>query len=461
MKIGPFEVSRASRKETKPSTREIGATGTEVFSGLLSQTDYNAALQPPASYDIYDRMRNDGQVRAALTVIKLPILNADWKIEPASEDPEDIAIAAFIENDLMRGMSISWTDYLRQVLLMLEYGSMAFEKCWEIRDGLVHLRKLAPRLPRSITQWKTDSAGGLAGIEQSSAPSFTPVPIPVEKLLVFVNDLEGSNFRGVSVLRSAYKHHYYKDNLYRVQAIAIEKRAMGVDVGTLKGDAITEPHKQAMERTLMSLHAHEKQFMVEVDGQTSYRLETGSGGAGGSFLSPQEAIEHHDLRIVRSMIAEFVAMGAGSTGSLAMHRDKTSYLLLALGGHCNNIADTHNKHLIPQWINYNFPNVTRYPTLRYSRLEQRDVAVYAEAVQKLVTTGALTADETLEIESRELLSLPRRKGPRLPAAAPSEPDDADFEGVPTEEAVAAIRSLRAILKRRRETAEAEPEEVVV
>jgi len=218
-----------------------------------------------------------------------------------------------------------------------------------------------------------------------------------------VNDLEGSNFRGVSILRSAYKHHFIKDGLYRVAAIAIEKRAMGVDVGTLKGEARTEDKKAALERALMSLHAHEKQFMVEVDEQYSYRLETGTGGR---LLDPLPMIEHHDLRIVRSMIAEFVAMGAGSTGSLAMHRDKTSYLLLALGGIANYICETVSKHLIRQWVDYNWPGVTAYPRLRYARLEQRDVAVFAEAVQKLMSSGALTADPTLEEEARSLLSLP-------------------------------------------------------
>jgi len=179
---------------------------------------------------------------------------------------------------------------------------------------------------------------------------------------------------------------------------------MGVDVGTLQGEARTEDHKAAMERSLMGLHAHEKGFMLEVEEQYKYRLETGTGGR---LLDPQEAIEHHDLRIVRSMIAEFVAMGAGSTGSLAMHRDKTSYLLLALGGIANYICETVSKHLIRQWVDYNWPGVTAYPRLRYSRLEQRDVAVFADAVEKLTKSGALTADPTLEEEARTLLSLPR------------------------------------------------------
>jgi len=451
LKIGLLEIKLASRNGAQPSSParpqfdEIGRTGTQIFAGLVTQQDYNASLMAPVLYDEYDKMRNDGQVRAALTVIKLPILNADWKIESASDSAQDREIAEFIEADLMMGMTISWTDYLRQALLMLDYGSMPFEKVWRLGDdGKVHLRKLAPRLPRTVQFWLTDDTGGLAGIRQVAPPNFSPTEIPVEKLLVFINDLEGSNFRGVSILRSAYKHHYYKDNLYRVQAIALEKRSLGVDVGTLQGEAISSEGKTNMERALMTLHAHEKQFFLEVEGQTKYRLE---GLPRGGVMDPLDAIEHHDLRIVRSMIAEFVAMGAGSTGSLAMHRDKTSYLLLALGGHCNNICDTHNKHLIQQWVDYNWPGVSKYPRLCYSRLEQRDVAVFAEAVFKLTQSGALTPDETLEEEARSLLSLPEREGDRMPEMTPG----TDLEDMPTESLIAAKRAVNAVLRRRRET----------
>jgi len=132
-----------------------------------------------------------------------------------------------------------------------------------------------------------------------------------------------------------------------------------------------------------------------------------------------------------------------------MHRDKTSYLLLALGGHCNNICGTCDKHLIQQWVDYNWPGVTEYPRLAYSRLEQRDIAVFAEAVEKLTASGALTADETLEEESRSLLSLPEREGERMPAEMPMD----DLEEMPTEALIAAKRAVNAVLRRRRQPQE--------
>ena len=426
MRVGPLEFKVQRAGKAPPAMGELGATGTSIFGGLLQQVDYNQKLQAPQLYDVIEQMRNDGQVRAALTAIKLPLLNADWFVEPASNAALDREIAERLEQNLMEGMTSTWRNYLRHTLLHLDYGSMPFEKVWIIQDGLVMLRKLAPRLPKTVQEWLTDETGGLAGIRQatSTASGFKTVPIPVEKLLLFVNELEGSNWRGRSILRSAYKHHTYKDGFYRLQAIAIEKRSLGVDVGTLKGEARNEDAKKVMERALMSLHAHEKQFMVEVEEQYGYRIE---GIGKGGVLDPMSAIEHHDVRIVRSVMAEFLAMGQGSTGSRAMHTDKTSMFLLSLGGIANEIVDTMNLHLIRPWVDFNWV-VDEYPRLRYARLESRDLQTWAEAVLTLTQAGALHPDEDMEKEARSLLDLP----PQVGGETVAERDEVLREPAPTE-----------------------------
>ena len=453
VKIGPIEIRRA--RSEKPPAGEMGSTGTEMFGSLLGQTDYNATLQGPTGYAEYDKMRlSDGQVKAVLTVLKLPLLNADWYVEPASDAPQDREIAERLHIRVREGMSVSWQALLRQILLHLDYGSMPFEPVWVIEDGLVMLRKLAPRLPASITEWILDEKGGLAGVKQSASTGsgWKEVTIPIRKLVIFVNELEGSNWRGVSVLRAAYKHWYYKQGLERVQAIAIEKRAMGVDHGILQGDAITDEKKREYERVLMGLHTHEKGFLVTTEGQTDYKLEGFTGGTA-SVLDPQGAIDYHNLSIVRSCIAEFIAMGSGSTGSLAMHKDKTSLLMLGLGAVANNIADTVSQHLIRPWVDYNWA-VTKYPRMRYSHLEARDLTAFAEAVVKFRGAGVLDRRLDVRNAARQMLDL-EALSEEPEEEEPEEPMMGGLAEMPTEEAVAAVRMLRAELRRRRENDKSE------
>lgn len=421
MKIGSLEIRLAkpevvlkeqvrleeSIRPRRPALDERGGTGDVVLGGLLTSQDYNADLVTPEAYTIYDKMRlSDGQVRAALTAIKRPLLGATWTVEPASDSAQDKKIAEFIDTGL-HTMSLSWHDFLRQALLYLDYGSMPFEKVWEIKDGLVHLRKLAPRMPKTIIQWKIDETGGLAGIQQGAFTSagYSIIDIEVEKLLVFVNEQEGSNYKGVSILRAAYKDWYLVDKLVRVNAVAKEKRGLGLDVGTLSAGA-DDTDKAAAEAALMSLHAHEKMYLTEIVDKFTYRIE-GIGGAGGGVVDALPSIEYHDRRILRSMLVEFLGMGADASGSLAMHRDKSALFLMGLEGIAQNLINTINAYLIRQWVDYNWV-VEAYPKLTHSPLDTRNVQLLAEAVEKFVAAGLLTPDGKIEDIVRDVLSFPAK-----------------------------------------------------
>lgn len=407
----------------RPVVGEIGGTGTSIFDSKLGETDYNAALQGTKGYAIYDKMRfSDPQVRSALAVMKLPLVQADWFFEPASEDPKDVDVAQFCEEGLIRGMSTSWKVTLRQILLMLDYGSMPFETVWQIENRMVQLRKLAPRLPASITEWKVDEHGGFNGLKQQVTKDsmFAEVDIPPEKLVLFVNDQEGSNFRGVSVLRAAFMPYTMKGRFIRIDGIAKEKRAMGVDVGTMFGDDTGTAEK--LEQALMSLAVHEKQYFIEQKGEWEYRLE----GLRGAVLDTLGSINYHDVQIVRAVLAEFLSIG-GDSGSLALHRDKTSFFVMALGAIADIVKDTINRHLIRRWVDMNFV-VDAYPTLQHSRLDTRNVKEVAEAVATLVGANVIQPDNAIEDKMRADMELPERQEDAEDRPAPPDKPDPNAPG---------------------------------
>ena len=458
MKLGPVEVkfSRTGgsvelAEKPRLGLGELGATGTQIFGGLMQQQDYNADLHTSLRYAVYDKMRRaDGQVRAGLAVIKLPLLRAKWSIKPASPSTQDREIAEFLSDNLFGAMSFPWLKTLRQVLLCLDYGNMPFETVWTIGDdGLVHLRKLAPRLPPTIQKWYVDEYGGLTGIQQLAMKGSGTelVDIPVEKLVHFVNEQEGSDFTGVSVLRAAYKHWYYKDKFYIIDAIAKEKRSIGIDVGTLSG-AVDDARMRDAESALMRAHGHEKMFMTEIEGEFTYRVE----GIQGRLVDAMNSIEHHDSRILRSILAEFVALGErqSSSASQGMRRDNSGFFMMALGAIADEvIAATINEFLIKKWVDYNW-NVKKYPTLMHSRLETRDTQQLAGAVARLVNVGALTADNPTENALREALELPEiaEDAPRPVAPPKTAPVDSppapQRNGKTPQEVNMVLDALRAV-----------------
>lgn len=429
----PIKLSRRqAQSEVKAAavpTDELGFTGTSMFkgteakgfgSGHLGETDYNPDLQGTKLYDEIDRMRmSDSIIKGAMQAIKLPILSAEWSFEPGDDTPDSKAIADWHTKQL-ENMNWSWPVVLRHILLYLDYGCMPFEVVWEIEDDatmnrpMVHLRKLAPRMPRTIREWVVDETGGLAGIvQQTSTFDFTKnVSIDVERLLLFINDLEGANYRGQSILRAARKDYYFKDRFLRLGGIIMEKRGAGIDVGKLTNG--NQAKKSEAERVLMSVRTHERAFILENE-DFSYRVE---GAGAGSVLDPLPWVQYCDLSMLRGLLAEFLALGGTESGSWALSRDKTTFFLLALNAIAEMVCENINRHLVKKWCDMNFTGLTVYPQLRYSKLDRRDAAMVMTAIAQLVPLGALELDPGLKEEIRSLLELPEL--PEQQTAPPAE-----------------------------------------
>lgn len=421
------QVERRDHAVEKPQLPELGAPGTVFWRGFIQSSEYVPELIGKRALDIYDRMRrSDGMTAGTLRALKLPLEGATWGVGPASADAADVEIAAFVGDNLFEGMTMTWQEHLRHVLTHLDFGFYVCEKVWEIRDGRVRLRKLAPRLQRTIDEWELADDGGLIRVIQRVYGG-TPktARIPVEKLLVFSNDKEGADFQGKSVLRPAYKHWFIKDQLDRIYAIAVERNGVGIPVMKVDGTAQNDTNMKRAEDIVKNVAAHEQAYVVEVEG-TAFRFE---GLGSGKVLDPLQMIQRHERLIGVSMLAQFLALGAQALGSYALSEDHSTLFLRAERAIAEYICDIHNRHLIPQLVDFNFSGVRRYPKLTCSNIETRNAEKLLNALTPAVNVGLITADAELEDALRARLDLPRRDGtsarPRpvgapTPAPAPEE-----------------------------------------
>jgi phage gp29-like protein len=412
----PKDITLAER----PKVDELGGAGTSYFSGSLAENEYNSELRGLKGITIYEKMRrSDARVKFALLICELPIRAVEWSVEPASDDEQDVEIADALQENLFN-MSITWDSFLHHAAgLMLAFGFSVFEKVWEIKDGRVQYRKFAPRLPQTLYQWDLDDNGGLKGIVQFTQKGnrYEQIPIPAEKLLVFTNEKEGSNFEGVSVLRTAYKHWYYKDNLYRIDGIAAERHAVGVPVFTTPGNA-KQTTLDEIDKIGQRMYAQEQQYV---------RLGEGYGvdikGLVGTIRDIMPSIQHHNRAIAESVLADFIDLGSADKGSWALSKDKSSLFLMSLNAVATNISDTINTYAIPQWVDYNYSGINKYPKLKAGSFETRDMVAYADAVSKLLTAGGLTYSDDLENSLRDGLGMeekPENTAPPEPGTQPSD-----------------------------------------
>jgi hypothetical protein len=423
----------ADKKTSKKVTglKELGDTGTRILDGVIGE-EYNAKLKDVQGIAIYDEMRkSDGTVRAAVLATTLPIRAAHWFVKPASEDQADVDIAAFVNQCLFEETSHSFDDFLRQALLSLPYGVMVFEKVFTARDvdGQTRIvwEKLSPRLPRSIQKWAI--AGGAFGITQNTSTGKI-VEIPGEKLIVFVNEMEGENWWGTSILRAAYKHWFIKNTIYKIDAIAFERQGLGVPEVVLP-ENYTEQDRNKAETIAKNLRANSNAFIIRPEGITIGFVDMKAN----AVRDPQNSLAHHNREIMKSVLAQFLELGAsaggGASGSRALSEDHSDLFLQSLEAVAKTFAAAVNKQAIRELVDLNFDNVENYPCLDFEGITEVDAQAIADAYKTLVDTGGVTPQEADETYFRDVLDLPeydeagKRERPLSKVTAPPAPTEQD------------------------------------
>ena len=397
------EIKKGKKFAEKSSRPEIGASGTTNFQGIIDTDEYVTVLEGTQLYTTIDKMRwSDASVQAALLMCELPIRSAEWDIVAASDTPEDEEIADFVKENLFNGLVIPWEDTLRQILLMHPYGCMVFEVVYELKqDGKIGWRKWAPRLPKTIQRWYVNKNGELTGVQQRAYKdnNFIEVDILSEKLMVFVNRREGDNYLGTSLLRQAYKHWFFRDKYYKIDAVAQERLGIGIPVITLPVGYSDDDYNDA-ENVGKNLRGNEKSYVVKKTGWEVEMMDMKNN----TLRSPMDMLEHHTREILKSVLAQFIDLGSTSKGSFALSQDQSQIFLSSLDASAKIIEDVINDE-IKKLVDYNW-TVEDYPKLTHSDLGIKNVQELSNAIQSLTMAGAITPDVGMEEYLRRVLKLP-------------------------------------------------------
>lgn len=345
----------------------------------------------------YDMKRADGTVRGALRLLKTPILAARWFVEPASDSTIDKNIAEFVEKNLFEELTMPWSRIVEDALLMCEFGFMPFELVFQQKDGKLKLAKLAPRHPMDVNRWEFDEYGGPDGfyMEQTMATGFGDgeIFIPISKAVIFVLEQEAGDLRGTSILRSAYKHYYYKDTLYKIDAIQKERHGIGIPIIKLP-PGFSMSDRQLADELGRNLRTNERAHIV-----IPANWEISFAEISTQPVNCMTSIEHHDMKIKSNILAPFLDEHNVKPDSLDVYFKSTRYI-------ASTICDTFNHFVIPKLVDMNFARGGK-PKLRVRRIgEWEDIRTMSFSFRNFVGAGAIRPDDELEKFLRQELDLP-------------------------------------------------------
>lgn len=428
--------------DNKPLLQAMGATGTAIFSGIIASEEYNSDFYWKDAIAIYEQMmRNDAQVFATINLMEEPIRRCTWSIEPASDDPVDLEIASFIESCLFHDMVMEttegrkltqkWDDILRHILMSFRFGFSAFEQVWRIEDGWVKWARWEPLLPRTIWRWWVGDDNQLVGVQQWTFKNYSYrfIDIPADKLLLFVHRQEGNNYDGVSILRSAYKHWWYKQNFEKIEAIDIERNAVAVPVIGLP-ESFSNADVQAAEKILANLRANQSMGVTLPPGWT---FEYARNFAK-TTTQVQPSIQYHDVMIARNILGQFLNLGSTEAGSYALAATHLDLFRSLLQAEVEWIEDVINTDAIPRLCDYNYDGIAVYPKLKASKIAAQDVGVITDALSKLcnMPTPLITPGPEIEDFLRKELGLPSAPASQIEGTNPTQeqepPEDSEDDG---------------------------------
>ncbi|TFD80912.1 DUF935 family protein [Cryobacterium psychrophilum] len=393
----------------------------------------NPDLAWPLSIEVFDKMRReDSQIGSVLRAVTLPIRGAEWMIDPAGARAEVVDLIATDLGLPVKGQPpakaartrgrFQWGEHLRMALLELVYGHSYFEQVYKPEGDRLRLKKLSWRPPRSISNVQVARDGGLIAIEQHGVKD----PIPVDRLVAYVNDREGGNWIGQSLLRTAYKNWLLKDRMLRAQALTVERNGLGVPVYTgapVPDTASTEERAKWMDS--------EKEAGLKL--ATGFRAGAAAGasiphgatlelkGVTGKLPDTDEPIRYHDEQIARAVLAHFLNLGT-ETGSWALGSTFANFFTDSLNAVAAHIADVTQAHVVEDLVDWNWGESEPAPRITFKPIGAGH-PLTAEALKQLIEAGVINPDETLESFMRAAYSLPVKDTGSEPDAPVNDPQE--------------------------------------
>jgi hypothetical protein len=375
-------------------------------------------------------MRRDSKIAAVLSAFFMPILRTNWAVDPEGVTKAkavdlvaaDLGLPVLGQKGPPPAMAtvpgFHWGEHLRLALLHYIYGFFPFERWYNAKskDGLTHLAGLDERLPHTIALIDLADNGQIKSVTQNTQLN----PLTANRLLWYVNEREGANWAGVSMLRAAYTPWVLKHETMRVHATSIRRWGMGMPV--VKAPPGGTPGQVSQAQQLASgMRAGDTAgvglpdgFSVEIAGMT------------GSVPDALGFLNYCDQQIASAALAVFLELGLSSGGARALGDTFLDMFLLSLQAAADAIADTIS-YGVPA-----MPGIARALTdINFGedepcpRIVATDVGdrheITATAIQQLVMCGAVQPDDGLEAFIRQAWDFPARTTPRTPPAPPKAP----------------------------------------
>lgn len=416
-------LSKGDGELPKITMGEMGSTGLVTLGGkIFEECQYE--LQWPQAIHTFKEMQKDASISAALDYVDNKVATAKWVVR-TPDGAKDLDDKTSFVRQVMDDMENPWSDFIRLAGSFGRYGFSAIEKVYRLRrrgkgskydDGLIGIKKLAPRGQDTIDGWRwknkdlvglyqmvsesvnTDDYDGWGYIETESET--TRKFIPRKKFLLFRHNPQKDSPYGTSPLNAVWGAWKLKNAYQESEALKTAQEINAFKVLYIPPEYLTKDASEDRKKTLEYFknalkYAHQAResglilpYLTDERGgkMFDFRVESITGV---SSTDNNEIIERYTREILVGLFADVLAMGQAGGGSFSLADSKMTVIDLAVKARLDEIKNQLNHDLIPQLFAMNGWDTTITPYFDYELPQEYSLDDVSKFVQRIKAVGFL------------------------------------------------------------------------
>ncbi|STZ76327.1 DUF935 domain-containing protein [Bergeriella denitrificans] len=366
---------------------QITATGRVIAehpSAFITPQKMRALFEDAESGDITaqhelfaDIEERDSDIGANIGTRKRALLTLDWRIVPPrhatpAEEKLTETVTELVEN------LPNLDDLVMDLMDAVGHGFAALEIGWAFSDGRYYPQAFTHR-PQSWFRWDKNDTLLLKTPEHVMGEALWPLGwvVHVHKSRS-VQAARNGLFRTLAWLYM-FKHYAVHDF-----AEFLELYGMPIRIGKY-GAGATKEEKAALLRAVAEIGHNAAGIMPEGMAVELHNAASGINAGANPFLQMADWCEKAAARLILGQTLTSGADGKSSTNALGkIHNEVRRDLLVS---DAKQIAQSISNGIIRPFVEVNFGGHLRAPKFEFDTREAEDIAIFAEALPKLVDVG--------------------------------------------------------------------------
>lgn len=379
-------MAAARERVQKPITSELAPMEDSIFlaagpfiEGLRQNPDTVLAARGP-SQEVYRQLLRDDQVRSCLQQRRSAVVQAEWRVEPASDAAVDVEAAEFVTEQLR---AIGIDDKTDKMHYAVFYGYGVAECMWAVEGARIVLRDL---VVRERERFGFNYRNELLLIHKNN-PSGELMP-ERKFWVVTAGATDDENAYGLGIAHSVYWPVFFKRNGLKFWSVFLEKFGMPTAVARLPPGQTDQPEER--NKALQALRAIQVDAGIVVPDNVVIELLEAARSGTADYDALCAAMNAAISKVVLSQ-----TMTTDNGSSLAQAQVHQRVADGVVKSDADLLCESLNRSVIRWLCEWNFPGA-QLPRLCRITEPPEDLNARAERDARIVALGYEPTQEYIE-----------------------------------------------------------------